>query len=207
MSSLLNSFKNSITELREVVNHHYADKDAISEKRASIFTVNYKLWNYVYQFLWSREIVTYHELIAHIKSDDSINSVNWKRIYTILLIVCVYSLFRTRLLRNYEKTRLDQMVEKNKEEVWKQLNKNKEKGVSEWDGDYNMEVTEENGESDENQDSKSSGFSFGKGSKAKYKKNVKLLQKKYDEIQKQQLLLQEQQDDDDLADIAEFLVD
>lgn len=207
MSSLLKGFKNSITELREVVNHHYADKDAISDKQASIFTVNYKLWNYVYQFIWSREITTYQDLVRNIKSDDSINSINWKRIYTIILIVCVYSLFRTRLLRNYEKTRLDQMVEKNKEEVWKQLNKNKEKGVSEWDGDYNMEVTEENDEGDENQDSKSSGFSFGKGSKAKYKKNVKLLQKKYEEIQKQQLLQQEQQDDDDLADIADLLED
>ncbi|XBW38733.1 hypothetical protein QEN19_004320 [Hanseniaspora menglaensis] len=204
MSSLLNNLKNSVMELRQVVNHHYADKDAADNRKASIFTVNYQFWNYVYQFAWSREIESYSELIEQIKSDAAINSVDWKRIYTIVLIVCVYSLFRTRVLKNYEKSKVNDMVQKNKEEVWVKLNKNKEKGVSEWDGDYSSEVTKET--NDEPEDiSNSSGFSFGKKSKANYKKNVKLLQKKYEEIQLQQQL--QEDDEDDLADIAELLED
>ncbi|KAL6930134.1 hypothetical protein ACO0SA_001541 [Hanseniaspora valbyensis] len=208
MSSFLSNFKDSVVELRQAVNHHYADKDALADKQASIFAVNYKFWNYVYQYLWSKEITSYNDLVNHIQTDSAINSINWKRIYTIIIIVCVYSLFRTRLLKNYEKTKLDQMVDENKQAVWKELNKNKEKGVSEWDGDYNTEVSQENEEEEEEEkNSNSTGFSFGKKSKAKYKKNVKLLQKKYEEIQLQKQLQQEQDDDDDLADIADLLED
>ena len=210
MSSFLSNFKDSVVELRQAVNHHYADKDALADKQASIFAVNYKFWNYVYQYLWSKEITSYNDLVNHIQTDSAINSINWKRMYTIIIIVCVYSLFRTRLLKNYEKTKLDQMVDENKQAVWKELNKNKEKGVSEWDGDYNTEVSQENEEEEEEEEEKNSnstGFSFGKKSKAKYKKNVKLLQKKYEEIQLQKQLQQEQDDDDDLADIADLLED
>ncbi|OBA26165.1 hypothetical protein HANVADRAFT_53332 [Hanseniaspora valbyensis NRRL Y-1626] len=207
MSSFLSNFKDSIVELRQAVNHHYADKDALADKQASIFAVNYKFWNYVYQYLWSKEITSYNDLVNHIQTDSAINSINWKRMYTIIIIVCVYSLFRTRLLKNYEKTKLDQMVDENKQAVWKELNKNKEKGVSEWDGDYNTEVSQENEDNEEEKNSNSTGFSFGKKSKAKYKKNVKLLQKKYEEIQLQKQLQQEQDDDDDLADIADLLED
>ena len=190
--SILQSFKDSVMELRGVVNHHYQDKDKAYANQASIFKINYNLWLYIYQFLWTREIASYDQLVDAIKSDAEINSMNWRRIFTIILIVCTYSLLRSRLLMNYQKNKVKQMVDSNKEEVWKKLNHNKERGVSEWDGDYNAEVEEKD----------DSSFSFGKKSKAKYKKNVEMLQKQYEQIQQQQMAK-----DDDLDDIMDLLED
>jgi len=115
MSAIIQNIKDSVMELRGVVNHHYKDKDEAYANQASIFKINYKIWNAVYKFIWTREISSYNDLLNTIKSDAEINSVNWKRMYTILLIVCVYSLLRSRILKNYEKTKVKQMVDTNKE--------------------------------------------------------------------------------------------
>lgn len=204
MSAIIQNIKDSVMELRGVVNHHYKDKDEAYANQASIFKINYNIWNAVYKFIWTREISSYNDLLNTIKSDAEINSVNWKRMYTILLIVCVYSLLRSRILKNYEKTKVKQMVDTNKEEVWKKLNQNKERGVSEWDGDYSNAVSDDLNNQNEDEEAESTGFSFGKKSKSKYKKNVQLLQQKYEELQQQQMV---ENDDDDLDDILDLLED
>lgn len=204
MSAIIQNIRDSVMELRGVVNHHYKDKDQAYANQASIFKINYNFWNHIYNFIWTREILSYQDLLNTIKNDAEINSVNWKRMYTIILIVCVYSLLRSRILKNYEKTKVKQMVEDNKEEVWKKLNDNKARGVSEWDGDYTNAVTGDLDEQKEDEEAEASGFSFGKKSKSKYKKNVKLLQQKYEELQQQQMV---ENDDDDLDDIMDLLED
>ena len=73
--SILQGFKDSVMELRGVVNHHYQDKDKAYANQASIFKINYNLWLYIYQFLWTREIASYDELVNAIRRRDQLHEL------------------------------------------------------------------------------------------------------------------------------------